>query len=116
MSIRRISECQNIPIPHLEQILNRLRRAGLVESHRGVKGGYRLSRPPDRINIGDVIRALEGGIALSACAASSFDPTTCAQTDACVIRLLWRELGAQIEQAFDEVSLRDLLTEAQRAE
>jgi len=112
VSIREISRHQNIPIPHLEQVLSKLRRAGLVESYRGIRGGYRLTRSPEQVSIGDVIRALEGDIALSDCVHPSFDPAGCAETDGCVIRLLWMELGGQIEQAFDEVSLRDLMTEA----
>lgn len=116
VSIRTISRRQSIPVPHLEQVLSKLRRAGLVESHRGTKGGYRLTRLPEQVSVGDVIRALEGDIALSECVHPSFDPAGCIETDECVIRLLWMELGLQIEQAFDEVSLRDLLTEARELE
>ena len=67
LSVRRIAERQDIPSAYLEQIMAGLRHEGLVESVRGRDGGYRLARPPERITIGDIVRAVEGPIALSSC-------------------------------------------------
>jgi Rrf2 family transcriptional regulator, cysteine metabolism repressor len=58
--IAKIAERQKIPQKFLEQILSELKRGGFVESHRGADGGYRLSRPPDAITIGEVLRYVKG--------------------------------------------------------
>jgi DNA-binding IscR family transcriptional regulator len=55
----KIAQVRKLPLPYLEQIIPLLRKAGLVESIRGVKGGYRLAKPPEEISVGDVLRALE---------------------------------------------------------
>jgi Rrf2 family protein len=58
-----IATAQEIPLNFLENILGELRHAGIVRSHRGAEGGFRLARPPDRISIADIIRAVEGPLA-----------------------------------------------------
>jgi Rrf2 family protein len=58
-----IAKAQEIPLNFLENILGELRHAGIVRSHRGAEGGFRLARPPDRITIADIIRAVEGPLA-----------------------------------------------------
>jgi Rrf2 family protein len=58
-----IATAQEIPLNFLENILGELRHAGIVRSHRGAEGGFRLARPPDRITIADIIRAVEGPLA-----------------------------------------------------
>lgn len=60
---QQLSEAQNVPAKFLESILIDLRRAGLLEAQRGARGGYRLSNPPDKISLADVIRAVEGPLA-----------------------------------------------------
>src|SRR6266478_4622953 len=60
--IQTISEQQNIPKRFLEQILNELKSAGVVQSKRGVSGGYRLARRPEEITLAAIIRHLEGGL------------------------------------------------------
>ena len=60
--VQEISERQGIPIRYLEQIFQKLRRAGLVESKRGPGGGYMLARPSDRISLADVLRAVQGDV------------------------------------------------------
>src|SRR5205814_10074000 len=65
--IQTISQQQNIPKRFLEQILNDLKSAGVVESRRGVAGGYRLARPPEDISLASVIRHLEGALAPGRC-------------------------------------------------
>jgi Rrf2 family cysteine metabolism transcriptional repressor len=61
--IGTISEQQNIPKRFLEQILNDLKSAGLVQSRRGISGGYRLARPPEQITLASVVRHIEGALA-----------------------------------------------------
>ncbi len=59
----RIASAQDIPLNFLENILGELRHAGVVRSHRGAEGGFRLAKPPDEITIADIIRAVEGPLA-----------------------------------------------------
>jgi Rrf2 family protein len=59
----RIATAQEIPLNFLENILGELRHAGLVRSHRGAEGGFRLAKAPEQISIADVIRAVEGPLA-----------------------------------------------------
>ena len=59
----RIATAQEIPLNFLENILGELRHAGLVRSHRGAEGGFRLARPADQMTVADVIRAVEGPLA-----------------------------------------------------
>lgn len=106
LSVRRIAELKGIPAAYLEQIMARLRREGLVESVRGRGGGYRLARPPKQITVGDIIRAVEGPIALSSCLVASIP--LCDRIDRCVTRLVWKRLGHKIDRAFDAVSLEHL--------
>jgi Rrf2 family protein len=111
--IKDISERQGIPPRFLEQIFQDLKRAGLVSSKRGPRGGYQLARHPDAIRIGDVVRALEGPIALAsprAEAKQAGDERSRAVTDA-----LFRELSTRIEACFDEVTVEDLCERAEEA-
>src|SRR5262245_29821457 len=70
--IKTISEKQNIPKRFLEQILNELKSAGIVESKRGVQGGYRLALSPDQITLARVIRHMEGALAPISCVSERF--------------------------------------------
>jgi Rrf2 family protein len=58
-----IANAQGIPLNFLENILGELRHAGIVRSHRGAEGGFRLARPPDQVTVADIIRAVEGPLA-----------------------------------------------------
>jgi Rrf2 family protein len=59
----RIATAQDIPLNFLENILGELRHAGIVRSHRGAEGGFRLAKPADQVTVADVIRAVEGPLA-----------------------------------------------------
>jgi len=59
----RIATAQGIPLNFLENILGELRHAGIVRSHRGAEGGFRLAKPPEQVAIADIIRAVEGPLA-----------------------------------------------------
>src|ERR687895_1782629 len=72
VQIHAISRLQNIPKKFLEQILNELRTAGILESKRGVTGGYRLKLPPEKITLAEVIRHIEGPLAPIRCVSARF--------------------------------------------
>ncbi len=107
ISIRMIAERQDVSIPFLEQILARLRKAGLIRSIKGPGGGYLLCNPPKKISIGSILRELEGPIAITSC----LDPDGgCVRVDSCVTHLLWKALGRQIEEFIDTITLQDLVS------
>jgi len=112
VQIRVISERQAIPGRYLEQIFQRLRRAGLVTSKRGPGGGYTLSRPPARITLREVVEAVEGALAdtLRLKPASRRKPTPYRPD------FLWTMLADRIGGLLDETSLEVLCGAAARAE
>lgn len=100
--VKHIAERQDIPPRFLEQIFQDLKKAGLVTSKRGPRGGYALSRPSAEISVGEVIRALEGKIQLD-------DETMGGDaTGRAVTSRAFRELEADMEACLDAVSIEDL--------
>ena len=108
VAIREIAERHVIPMPYLEQLLVKLKRAELVESIRGPKGGYVLKKPADQIRIGDIVRVMEGPIGLCDCYASD---EACDIVDRCVTKLFWKRMSRKIEEMFDQTTLHDLISE-----
>jgi Rrf2 family transcriptional regulator, cysteine metabolism repressor len=108
--LAEIAKAENLPLPYLEQLVSRLRRAGLVSSTRGAHGGYELARPPAEITMGDVLRALEGPIAPMICA--SDDPehaTSCDRSSHCTVNILWVRVRDAIAGTLDGMTLADLV-------
>ena len=103
--VKDIASRQAIPARFLEQIFQDLKRAGLVGAKRGPRGGYHLVRPAYEIRLGDVVRALEGPIAITGCGDEARSPPVDGKdvTDA-----VFRELSRRIEGCFDEVSIADM--------
>jgi Rrf2 family cysteine metabolism transcriptional repressor len=108
ITIKEIAERQGISFSYLEQILHRLGKAGLIDSVRGPAGGYLLARNPSELTIGDIVRTLEGPIALSHCLEPG-EAGECNQADDCVARMVWAKVGAKIEEALDSITFDDLL-------
>ncbi|HYQ47443.1 MAG TPA: Rrf2 family transcriptional regulator [Thermodesulfovibrionales bacterium] len=106
VTIKKISEKQHVSVAYLEQILNKLRRSGIIRSVKGPGGGYVLARDPGTISIGEILKELEGPVAITSC----LDPKEgCVRVDSCVTHLLWKSLGDNIERFLDGMKLQDLL-------
>ncbi|MEC4676793.1 MAG: Rrf2 family transcriptional regulator [Nitrospirota bacterium] len=106
ITIRKISEKQDVSVSYLEQILNQLRKAEIIKSVKGPGGGYILADTPDKISIGRILRELEGPVAITSC----LDPKEgCIRVEGCVTHLLWKSLGEKIESFLDHMTLKDLL-------
>src|ERR1700748_346280 len=107
--IQTISEQQNIPKRFLEQILNDLKSAGIVESRRGVAGGYRLSQPPEKISLATVIRHIEGPLAPVSCVSEKFySRCTCPDESKCGIRSIMKEVRDAIVKILNGVTVAEL--------
>jgi Rrf2 family protein len=106
VTIKEISERQDVSVAYLEQILNKLRKAGLIRSVKGPGGGYLLTEDPGRVNIASILKELEGPVAITSC----LDPEEgCSRVEGCVTHLLWKSLGAKIEAFLETITLQDLL-------
>jgi Rrf2 family protein len=104
--IQTISKLQNIPRRFLEQILNDLRAAGIVESRRGVAGGYRLRLPPDKITLAEVIRHIEGPLAPVSCVSERYyERCSCPDENNCGIRSVMKEVRDAIVKILESVTL-----------
>jgi Rrf2 family protein len=102
--IREIAERELIPARFLEQIFQDLKKAGILGSKRGPRGGYHLARPASEITLGDVIRALEGPVVVLA---PDEDKSKKGPLDAtCAV---FKDLALSVEQCFDAVSIADVV-------
>jgi Rrf2 family protein len=106
-----IAERQGISAEYVAQLFRALIAAGLANSTKGPGGGYRLSRPPAAIRAGDVIRAVEGPVAIVDCVAPS-SRKPCPRMTSCVTHRLWQRLSGSMEAILDSVTLADLVAEA----
>ncbi len=106
VTIKEISERQDVSVAYLEQILNQLRKSGIINSVKGPGGGYVLNKAAAKISIGEILRELEGPVAITSC----LDPKEgCMRIEGCVTHLLWKSLGENIELFLNSMTLEDLL-------
>lgn len=111
VSLPDVAERQGISAGYLEQLFAKLRRAGIVDSVRGVAGGYRLARTADSIHIAEIIEAVDEEIQTTACGGS---PVGCQGASSgggkrCLTHELWDELGRQIDLFLNAVTLKDVI-------
>lgn len=104
-SIAEISRKQDIPIKYLEQLIIPLKKADLVRSARGPKGGHMLSIPPDKINLWDILTLLESKSSLVDCL---LDESVCPHTTTCPVRPVWGKALNALVQIFRATSLQDI--------
>ena len=112
--LAEIAAKDGLPLAYLEHLAARLRKAGLVDSRRGSRGGYLLARPAREITMAEVVEALEGSIAPIECISEAPDGSiVCSrETDAdhiCPTKLLWTRVRMSIVQTLRETTLADLL-------
>jgi len=106
-----IARRQELSANYVAQIFRELSAAKLLRGVRGPGGGYVLAKPPAEIRAGDVIRAIEGPIALVHCV-QEVDATPCSRIESCVTHRLWNRLSTTIEEILDSTTLQDLIDES----
>lgn len=106
-SVRAIAQRQNIPMPYLEKLLIALRRAGLVESLRGMHGGYQLAREPKDIFLGEILQAVGESLAVAIPTSTADD-----RIEDWVTSSLWKRLSQKLGEALNQISLEDLYFDA----
>ena len=107
VSLGSIAKRQDISEGYLEQLMRLLKKAELVESVRGVSGGYRLKRDSGEISVGEVLRALEGEVRPVDC--SGFSEEGCSRADQCVTKYIWKKINDSVQKAVDDTTLKELL-------
>jgi FeS assembly SUF system regulator len=105
LSAREMAEATELPLPVVSKMLKELASAGLLESLRGAKGGYRLVRAPGAITVAEIVKALEGPIALMECNAG---PGHCDQEARCTVQEPWHRINRAVHDALARVTLADL--------
>ncbi|WP_097025606.1 RrF2 family transcriptional regulator [Clostridium peptidivorans] len=105
ISIKSISERQNISEYYLEQLFSSLRKAELIKSIRGAQGGYILSREPKDITVSEIMNVLEGPLKLSEC----LQDGACSNIKVCSTRLLWARIKESIDQVTKTTTLQDMV-------
>jgi Rrf2 family transcriptional regulator, cysteine metabolism repressor len=112
ISLSSIADAEGLPLAYLEHLVQRLRKAELVESRRGAHGGYTLARPAAEVTMAEVVAALEGEIAPIECITADADGVlTCAREGAspCPTKLLWTRVQGSIVRTLNEMTLDDLV-------
>jgi Rrf2 family cysteine metabolism transcriptional repressor len=107
VSIHSISKRQNISIKYLESILRPLKINGILDSTRGVNGGYHFSKDPNKVTPGDIVRILDGTFDLVYCL-STEEVKQCERSNKCSTRNLWYKLKLAIESVLDSISIQEL--------
>ena len=114
VSISSIALRQGISEAYLEQLMAKLKKAGLVVSMRGAQGGYKLARPAEQISVGDILRALEGNLDAVQCAGLSEEG--CQGAQLCVSKYVWQRINESIARTVDEIKLDTLVKESREAQ
>ncbi|UCF02270.1 MAG: Rrf2 family transcriptional regulator [Deltaproteobacteria bacterium] len=104
--LREIAKRQDLSVKYLEQLIIPLKAAGYIRSVRGAKGGYTLARKPDKINVGQIIKVLEGGLSLVDCVD---DPKICDRKKNCPTRDIWLRMSERLMEELSSLTLRDVL-------
>jgi Rrf2 family cysteine metabolism transcriptional repressor len=110
VTIHEIGERHHIPLKYLEQILLELKRGGILESRRGVRGGYTLARAPENIAVGEVLRLVDGeGFTESSCAhAETRLGAVCVEGENCGLKQMWKDVQGAVEKILFATSFEDV--------
>ena len=112
VALSEIAVRQNISISYLEQLIAKLRKANIVTSIRGAKGGYQLAKACSDVSVGDILRALEGDLNPVDCAAITGTGDTCDGSKACITKLVWKKISDSINDTVDHIMLSELIEES----
>ena len=111
VKVSDIAEAQAIPVRFLEVILNQLRQGGVVQSRRGVEGGYYLARPAEDLTVGDIMQFIEGPTVPVACMTDK-GASKCSLYGNCVFIPMWRRVAKAESDIYDKTSFQDLVNDA----
>jgi FeS assembly SUF system regulator len=104
-SAREIADRSRLPRPTVSKLLKALAQGGLLETHRGVRGGFRLAKAPEKVTVADIIAALEGPIGITECTSH---PGSCGVEPLCPVRTNWRRINRAVLDALNGISLAEM--------
>ncbi|MGN0170733.1 MAG: RrF2 family transcriptional regulator [Lachnospiraceae bacterium] len=117
VSLANVAKRQDISISYLEQLISKVKKAGLIKSVRGASGGYVLSRPASEISVGDVLRALEGELMPVDCVAhTDKERSRCAAQSGCSSWIVWKRINDSINETIDNIYIDELVEESRKAQ
>lgn len=111
VALSSIAQRQSISVSYLEQLIAKLKKAGIVNSIRGAQGGYVLARCAQDISVGEILRALEGDLYPVDCAEINGVEKFCTSSDRCVTKHVWKRITDSINDAVDGIMLSELVEE-----
>ena len=115
VSLSDVAERQNISISYLEQLVAKLKKAGIVQSTGGAQGGYALAKAPEEISVGEILRALEGSLSPVDCSAVDGEgETECSASNFCVTKYVWKRINDSINDTVNNMFLSELLEESEK--
>lgn len=106
LSAQQLAERAQLEVPTVSKLLKQLAQAGLVDSYRGVNGGYRLARDPQSITVAEIVTAIEGPIGMTECSVHSGQ---CGRESHCGVRVNWQRISQAITAALVSVTLADMI-------
>ena len=106
ISIKEISERQNISRKYLEQIVSLLNKAEFLQTNRGNMGGYKLVKKPAEYNLGEILRLTEKSLAVVDC---TENPDICERSQTCLTFRVWKGLNRVVNEYVDNITLQDIL-------
>lgn len=109
--VDEIAKAKSIPKSFLSKILQKLARANIVKSYRGVKGGFQIAKAPREINLLDVIDAIEGPVAMNRCAVNK---KFCSLISECTVHPVWVELRKDVEKKLRRTDFAKLIESQKR--
>ena len=113
VSLAEVAKRQDISISYLEQLMTKLKKANLVESVRGASGGYVLTRKPEEISVGDVLRALEGDLSPVECATEEEScEHSCGATGHCTTRLVWKKINDSVNDTINNIFISERVNDS----
>jgi FeS assembly SUF system regulator len=104
-----LAEAARLELPTVSKVLKLLGTAGLVESYRGVSGGYRLARPPAQISVAQIVEAIDGPIGMTECAVHAGQ---CSHEVHCGVRGPWQRISEVVVRSLREMSLAEMIAPA----
>lgn len=116
VALSQVAERQSISMNYLEQLIAKLKKAGIVTGIRGAQGGYMLAIPAEEISIGDILRALEGDLNPVDCSEINESKTVCSNSDLCVTKYVWKRISDSINDTVDGIKLSELVEESRRVQ
>lgn len=113
VSITSIAARQGISERYLEQLMSKLKKAGLIMSIRGAGGGYILAKSMEEISVGEVLRALEGNIEPVECS-GTLSGAGCESSSCCVSKMVWQKINDSVNHVVDGIMLGELVNESKK--